>query len=214
MGKIVLATGSKRRRELFGWLEIPHRVVESKFDEESVRRDDVSDLAMELARQKALSVKRDLQGSEPCIIIGADTLVEVDGEIIGKPKNREDARRIINTLLGREHRVITGVAVVDEQGEVKVDKVESFVSFRKVSRDEVEEYLETNVWKGKAGGYSICEDPGKFVEKLEGSFSNVEGLPLLKIVEMLKKAGCGAAVDVESVIEKNRIYIIKGGGLS
>ena len=202
--EIILASESPRRKELLDWLEIPFEMVPSDLDESLVKCDEVEELVEELALQKALKVADKVDEG---VVIGADTVVELNGEIIGKPANREEAFVTISKLVGEKHRVLTGIALVDvETGEKLVEHEESYVVFRHLQRDEIEKYLDTGIWKGKAGGYGIQEDPDKLVTFVEGSFTNVVGLPLIRLGRLLQEFGVYIRVDLDRVVEDKTGY--------
>lgn len=125
---------------------------------------------------------------ENAIIIGVDTIGVLKGKVIGKPKDRAHARRMIKTLAGTTHRVISGLCVVDIASRKKIKTKEvTKVTFRKISEAELEKYLDSNHWKGKAGAYAIQGRAKGFVSKIEGDFTNVVGLPIERLKIILKK---------------------------
>lgn len=188
MRGVILGSGSERRKELLERLGVDFEVEPSGFKEDLVDyRGDARELVEELALQKALRVKEKKGGG---LIIGADTIVELEGEIIGKPENKKEARETLEKLQGKEHKVVTGVCVLDGlSGEREVVSEESFVKFREIGEKEREKYIGSGVWKGKAGGYAIQEEAGRFVLELRGSFSNVVGFPLERVRELLERFG-------------------------
>lgn len=207
MKKVVLASGSPRRKELIGWLKIPFEVRLSDFNEESVTDNNAEELVKKLAMQKALAV---VDGLSDGVVIGADTVVELDGEVIGKPEDKRDAMRVISKLsggltggvAGKTHRVLTGVVVIDVlSGERYVDYEETKVTFRMVTDEEKKKYVEGKFWEGFAGGYAIQEEAGKFVENVSGSFTNVIGFPLLLVTELLERVGVKVERDVRKIIK-------------
>lgn len=204
MRRVVLASASPRRKELLGLLALLFDVVESGFDESRVAKEDASDYVQELALQKALVVSR---GMDEGVLIGADTVVELDGEVIGKPTSEHDAKAILLKLAGRKHRVLTGVSVVDAlSGEQEVLFEESFVTFRDIGEPEAAVYAHSGVWQGFAGGYAVQLEASKLVRGVEGSYTNVLGLPLLLVSDMLERFGVPVDVDVPDVIEKATGY--------
>ncbi len=127
-------------------------------------------------------------------VIGADTIVVLDGEIFGKPRDLDDARGMLGRLAGRTHEVITGVCVIDGPTARKVVFAEStFVRFRNLSSDEIDAYLQRIDPLDKAGAYAAQEDRGAIIEAVEGSFENVVGLPVSRVVECLASLGSEAA---------------------
>jgi septum formation protein len=179
---LVLASTSPRRRELLSVLGIPFRAVAPvDVDETPLDGEPAADLVRRLAVAKARSVE-----GEP--VLAADTVVEIDGEILGKPVDADDARRMLRRLSGRVHRVHTGVAVRSADT-VELDVVTTSVRFVPLSSDAVEWYVASGEPLDKAGAYAIQGRGGVFVEGVEGSASNVVGLPLATVVELLERVG-------------------------
>lgn len=186
---IVLASASPRRRELLESCGIPFRVVLSDASEE-VSADDlargIEHVVTVLAERKAEAVRRLVAGSRDVDaeiaegwILGADTVVDVDGQLLGKPVDEAGARRMLLRLCGREHRVHTGIALIPGPGAAAdAVAVTTEVRFRRLSEDEVGWYLRSREWEGAAGAYRIQERAGLLVESIRGSYSNVVGLPL------------------------------------
>jgi septum formation protein len=178
--QLVLASQSPRRQELLKWAYLPFEVLVSSLPEESSKVVP-AELAMDLALQKALHVKRQRQNA---VIIGADTIVVLDQNILGKPKDRAMARQMLQKLQGRSHEVITGVSFV--YGEQSMTFYEStVVNFDRISDDLLECYLDTNESMDKAGAYGIQGAALGFIGKIEGSYSNVVGLPVNLVVKKL-----------------------------
>jgi septum formation protein len=148
------------------------------------------ELAEELAVRKVNSIVKLLSGRRPNWIFGADTLISVDGEVYGKPADREDAQRMLNTLQGRSHDVITAIALYSGKAKV-IDcrSVVSAVTFAPLSPGDIEWYLNTGEWQGVAGAYKIQGLAGCFVSGISGSYSGIVGLPLHEFYVMLKENG-------------------------
>ena len=143
--------------------------------------------AMELARRKARAVAA---GAPGAVVLGADTVVSAGGRLIGKPASRSDAIEILTLLAGSRHAVITGVCLLDSAtGRERVDSVRTWVTMRPMSRRRIEAYVDSGEADGKAGAYAIQETADRYVERLEGSFTNVVGLPLERVEEMLAEFG-------------------------
>ena len=186
---LVLASASPRRRELLARIIPAFRVVPSLADESSVRKADPVAFAVAAAILKARDVGDRNPGS---IILAADTVVSLDGEIFGKPAHRDEARATLRKLSGRRHRVITGVALARmEEGGILTGYEESFVRFRSLDERTVESYLDTEDHVDKAGSYAIQEVNDAFVEELVGDYDNVVGLPLRLVREMLERFRAG-----------------------
>ena len=190
MRKIILASKSIDRFELLNRTGIPFEVMVSDIDEEKFKKR-ISDpilLVKELARAKLLYVKDKLiKKNSQALIIAADTVVELNGVIIGKAKNPEEAFKIIKNLVGKTHNLITGIAITNtDDPKIVVDYDTTSVEFLTISDAEIENYVKTNEWKGRAGAYSINDKASLFISKISGSSSNVIGLPMHKIYEILK----------------------------
>lgn len=181
--RYILASSSPRRNQLLSWVGLDFEVIPSAFDESLVEAETSDELVEELALQKALAVERDHPGH---LILAADTMVELDGQRIGKASDEAGAKLIITTLAGSTHQVYTGVAILEPSLEQPLVFHEvSEVTFRPLSEAEIDEYLATNVWRDKAGAYGIQEDPGKFITGYQGSYTNILGLPMGAVMEQL-----------------------------
>ncbi len=184
MKKIILASASPRRKQLLEQIGINFEVIPGQINEDEIIDSDPLQNIQLLALLKAQEVANKGYNG---IIIGADTQVLIDGEIIGKPRDREDAKSILLKLSGREHIVITGVALLDTKSKTSETWVEETkVKFRKLMIDEIEEYLDTGEYAGKAGAYGIQGRAAAFVERIEGCYFNVVGLPLAKLSVKLR----------------------------
>ncbi|MDX9745978.1 MAG: nucleoside triphosphate pyrophosphatase [Syntrophales bacterium] len=183
----ILASASPRRIELLSTLGLAFTAMPSGADESCRVGESPTDHVRRVACMKA----RALAMRHPdAWILGADTIVAVDGEVLGKPKNAADARRMLRLLRGRTHHVYTGFAVIRKSVSLMRRKtVRSTVLFSSIGEDEVEWYIRTGEPYGKAGGYAIQGKGGVFVRRISGSYSNVIGLPINEIFEILKKIG-------------------------
>ncbi len=183
---IVLASASPRRQELLRQIGCGFRVVVS--DAEELSGDGISPerLAVENARRKAEDVAAKEGGYAP--VLGADTVVAVDETILGKPKDEMDAVRMLRLLSGRQHFVYTGIALA-YRGEVYGDVVRTEVWVDELSEKEIEAYIATGEPMDKAGAYAVQGIAAKFIPRIDGSFSNVVGLPLHAVKELARKAG-------------------------
>ena len=184
--RMILASASPRRRELLSQIGIEHEVIPSNKDE-ILPKMHPAKAAEALSRGKALDVAKDID--DKAVIIGADTVVAYSGEILGKPKNEEDAFRMLHMLQGEEHEVYTGVTfVVKESGQ---EYIESFCESTKVmmypaSEEEIWAYIATGEPMDKAGAYGIQGRAAAFVKKIEGDYNNVVGLPIARLYQILK----------------------------
>ncbi|MBP2032988.1 septum formation protein [Clostridium algifaecis] len=188
--KIVLASSSIRRRQLLGRLLENFDVFVSDFKEDSVRFEgDCGKYVMELALGKAKNVCSKLK-NEQAIIIGCDTVVYLNGKILGKPENENDAFNMLKALSGNEHQVYSGIAVIDKtSGTVKSDFVKTVVKFSDISDDQIKKYLKRGEYKDKAGAYGIQGYAGVFVSEIHGCYYNVVGLPLNRLYQILTGMG-------------------------
>lgn len=204
MRRVILASGSEWRAELLTWLGVEFEVMESGFDEGLVQADEAEELVASLAAAKARQVAK---GVKEGVVVGGDTVVVVDGEVIGKPRDLDHAKEILLKLRGRDHRVLTGVAVIEvETGECRVEVEETRVKMSEFGEKELKAYLETGESMGTAGGYRITGGAERFVEDLEGSFTNVVGLPLVVVTELLEGMGVIVPVDPREVIMRRTKY--------
>lgn len=189
MGKpdLILASASPRRKELLEQVGAAFTVAVSEVDESVAPKDLPPDLyVQELAMLKATAVAK--QQGKGKLIIGADTVVALDGEILGKPADTADAARMLRHLSGREHQVYTGVAVCDTSDLRTVCHAErTAVQFRPLDETEIAAYVATGEPMDKAGAYGIQQRGGLFVTGVTGDFANVVGLPLCALFTLLKR---------------------------
>ncbi len=180
--KIVLASKSPRRQEIISKYIKEFEIVESQVEEVMDSRLDPAALAMSLAYQKAADVCKQVAHDD--LVIAADTIVVAD-RVLGKPKDRADAKEMILSLAGNTHAVITGIALI--QGEIKVvDHQCTQVTFSSMSEAEVEAYLNAGDYGDKAGAYGIQGYAEPFIKEIRGSYSNVVGLPVERLYPLLK----------------------------
>jgi len=185
--RLVLASTSPRRAELMREAGYQFRVVAPPFAEPEEKHPhvDPANYAESLAYFKA----RSIADTNPAdTILAADTIAVMDDEIFGKPEDRGDARRILSRLSGSSHRVITGVVLMHPETDARqMGHSISVIHMRKLSKDDIESYLDTAGWEGKAGAYGIQDHGDAFVERYEGSFSNIVGLPMELVKDMFGK---------------------------
>ena len=187
---LVLASASPRRRELLQQAGVPHEVVPAEIDEQCLPGESAHAMTSRLAREKALAVARRLSGGAARYVLGSDTTVVLGGRVFGKPRDADDALRLLRALRGRTHLVITAVAVADTRSLGVCERlVESRVSMRDADDAELRAYVETGEPLDKAGAYAIQGAGGRLVTRLEGSRTNVIGLPLEETLELLACAG-------------------------
>lgn len=183
---LVLASGSPRRRELLGMFNVPFAVIPAEGEERQPENMSCAETAAALALQKAQEVAGRIgQGH---IVVGADTLVELDGKKLGKPHGEEEAFAMLRSLSGRTHHVYSGVAAVGDEAMLCTWE-ETSVAFRELSDEEIRRYIRTGEPMDKAGAYGYQGLASLFVEHIEGDFFNVMGLPLCRLGQMLKELG-------------------------
>lgn len=197
MYKLILASQSPRRRELLKMLGIEFDIKVSNC-EEIITSSEPAQVTMELAKQKAFETEiadvraaSEAKNEENIIIIGADTVVAADGEILGKPKDKDDARRMINKISGTSHQVYTGVALVlvkdDKAACIELFAEKTDVEVCEMSSQEIDDYISSDEPYDKAGGYGIQGIFSKFVSGIRGDYNNVVGLPVHRLYYTLKE---------------------------
>jgi septum formation protein len=182
---VVLASASPRRRELLRLVGIEHTVIPADVDETHPPSEAPAVYAERLARQKAAAIERD-----DAVVIGSDTIVVVDGEVLGKPRDREQAVAMLRRLSGRAHVVMTGVAVA-WRGRISSGVEEVGVTLRALSDDEIRRYVETGEPMDKAGAYGIQGFGATIVDRVDGDYFAVMGLPLNRLVRLCRALGLG-----------------------
>ncbi|NHJ41420.1 MAG: septum formation protein Maf [Asgard group archaeon] len=197
MKQIILASGSPRRHELLELLKIPHIVIPCKEEEDEVNNNQnktllsIQEQLIEVATKKVLCVEKTLERSKKnSLIIGADTIVILDEEIIGKPKSKEDAFKMLKKIVGKTHIVLTGLCVLDVSSSeifTAIEKTE--VSIMDMTDAKIKAYINTENILDKAGSYAIQGIGAAFINNIKGCFYNVMGFPLSKLIVLLKKAG-------------------------
>lgn len=181
---IVLASASPRRTELMTLAGIKFTVVPADICEDPLPEENATDHVIRLSQEKANKVAASTAGR---FFIGADTIVVLDGAIIGKPVDTTDAMRMLSGLSGRDHEVITGFTVFDKISGVHISRsVQTEVTFKKLSAKEISDYIATGCPMDKAGAYAMQGGAGHFVRAINGSYSNVIGLPMTELYEVLQ----------------------------
>jgi septum formation protein len=185
--RLLLASSSPRRRELLRHAGFDFEVQPSHCVEEIQRGERPEEFARRAAREKAMHVAA---SSPPgSLVLGADTVVVIDGETLGKPSDLEDAARMLRLLSGRTHQVHTGICLVRAPDEIEALKHETtLVTFRELDEEEIRDYVESGEPLDKAGAYAVQGLASKFVTRISGCYSNVVGLPVALVYEILKKA--------------------------
>ena len=182
--KIILASKSPRRQEILTDLGYDFKVITAETDESS----DISEpsaLVTELAKRKAYAVA-DLCCDNNSVIIACDTVVATENEILGKPKNKQDARRMLSELSGNIHSVYSGLCLI-KGDKILTDYCKTDVYFDKLTEKDIDWYILQNEWSDKAGGYGIQGKASVFIRKINGDYFNVVGLPVNLLYKMLKE---------------------------
>jgi septum formation protein len=192
---LILASESPRRKALLAQIGItPDLIRAAALDETPLKGELPRDYAVRLAAEKAVTVAakyRETHASAAMLTLGADTVVAAGRRILPKPETNDGVRDCLNLLSGRQHQVMTAVALVTPSGDVRTRIVVTRVAFRRLTKAEVEAYVDCREGLGKAGGYAIQGRADAFVTRLNGSYSNVVGLPLAETVMLLKGSGLG-----------------------
>ena len=195
--RIILASQSPRRKELLTLMGLEFEVMPSKKDEDMTRHIKLTELSKSLAEQKADDVFSLTSGDR--VVIGSDTIVVAKGKLFGKPKTREEAKSMLKTLSGKWHKVMTSLCVIVSRSEEQ-KKYLTYdickVKFLKLTDEEIDEYLDCGEYKDKAGAYAIQGKSGMFIEKINGSYATVIGLPTHLLYQILKK---------ENLFDKNSL---------
>lgn len=190
MSRLVLASGSPRRREILDTLGIAFDVCPSTLDETADDSESPAATVRRLARDKALEVAGRDEIDRSAYVLGADTIVVLEGAVLGKPIDDADACRMLRRLSGRWHEVMTGVALARKGDNVLEDRVVTTrVHVRALSPERIERYVGTGEGRDKAGSYAVQGIGSGLVDRIEGSYSNVVGLPAAETVELLERHG-------------------------
>jgi septum formation protein len=187
---LILASGSPRRRDLLSEAGYHFEIVPATAEEPKVAGQAIEpeQAAQALAYIKAKEVADRME--QPSVVLGADTLVACNGDILGKPEDADHARAMLHRLSRTRHRVITGVVLIDTmEGREVSEFATSWITMRPMSEKEIEDYVTSGEWEGKAGGYAVQETADRYIVKIDGSFSNVVGLPMELVSELLSAFG-------------------------
>lgn len=190
MDKFILASQSPRRKELLKNIGLEFEVIVSEADESSVDTESIEPpiYVQELALIKAAATAKKVLKNKKAIIIAADTIVTLDGKILGKPENEADAERMLVSLSGRRHEVYTGYCVMRiKDGYTVCNSIKTDVYFKHLTLEKIRAYIKTNEPSDKAGAYGIQGIGGLLVEKIDGDYANVVGLPVSSLADTLEK---------------------------
>ncbi len=184
--RLILASSSPRRQQLLRQAGVKFDVIVPAIPEP--RQVPVALTPAQHAEALAYFKARDVADRQHhAWILGADTLVALADQILGKASNADEARQMLQTLSSARHQVITGIALLGPDQQRLIASATTFVTMRPMRRQEIEAYIQSGEWKGKAGAYAIQETADRFIEKLEGSFTNVVGLPMELMFDMLQE---------------------------
>jgi septum formation protein len=191
--KLVLASASPRRLTLLGQAGIePDALRPSSIDETPNKGEMPRSLVMRLARAKSEGARDQIANDKDiadAYVLAADTVVAVGRRILVKPRFVEEELAALQLLSGRNHRVLTGLCLITPEDRLRIKVVETRVRFKRLAKEEIEAYIASREWRGKAGGYAIQGLAGCFVQKIAGSYTNIVGLPLTEVVSMLLGEG-------------------------
>lgn len=191
MAALILASASPRRLELLVRVGVDVEVLPAAIDETPHLAERPSACALRLATDKAAAAAALAPGRW---VLAADTVVEIDGIMLGKPADPLEAAAMLAQLAGRTHRVVTGYAIRGPDGASTARAVTTEVDFRELAQDDIDEYVASGEWRGKAGGYAAQGIAAAFVAAVRGSFTNVVGLPLAEVLIDLDRAGAIRAI--------------------
>ncbi len=185
--RLILASASPRRLDLLKQVGItPDQIIPADIDETPLKAELPRDYALRVAVAKAQAVAPQAAGA---YVLSADTVVACGRRILPKAESEADARACLSLLSGRRHRVINGIALVTPDGRMKTRVTETVVQFKGLSQDEIDTYIASGEWQGKAGGYAIQGQAAAFVKFISGSYSTVVGLSLYDTMQMLSGSG-------------------------
>ena len=181
---IILASASPRRKEILENTNIKFDIISSSIEELVLDGESPCQMVMRLAFEKGIDIASKHKSD---LVISADTIVVLDDNVLGKPKDEEEARQMISNLSGRTHQVITGISLINLENNKKIiDYVVSNVKFKKLSKDDINDYIKTKESLDKAGAYGIQGYGALLVEEIQGDYFNIVGLPISKLSDLLK----------------------------
>lgn len=182
--EIILASASPRRKEILQNTKLKFEIQKSNIQEVVLENESPINMVVRLAYEKAFDVA---QNNREKLVIGADTIVVLDDEVLGKPKDKNEAYQMIKKLSNKTHKVITGISLINlKQGVVVNDYVVSLVTFKNLSEDSIKDYINTNESLDKAGAYGIQGYGALLVDNIQGDYFNIVGLPISKLSDLLK----------------------------
>jgi len=187
MEEIILASASPRRKQIFQQMQLPFRVIPPDSDEENISEEDIKKRVIKLSYRKGLNVYSRIKKTEPLWIASFDTLIEINGKILGKSFSEKNARETLQLLSGKIHNVYTGIALFSAQtGKWDTRTAKSEVKLINMEKKEIDFYISTGEWQGVAGCYRIQQQGALFIEWIKGCYSNIVGLPISLFYGMLR----------------------------
>ena len=182
--KVILASASPRRKEILQNTKLDFDIQKSDIEEVILENESPEDMVVRLAYEKAFDVAK---RNTDRLVIGADTIVALDNEVLGKPKDQNEAYQMIKRLSNKTHKVITGISLINlKENKIIKDYVVSFVTFKDLSEDSIKDYINTNESLDKAGAYGIQGYGALLVKNIQGDYFNIVGLPISKLSDLLK----------------------------
>ena len=182
---IILASASPRRKEILENTNLKFRIIKSDIDEKILEGESPQEAVMRLSFEKCMDIACNNKSS---LVIGADTIVVLDDMILGKPKDKDEAYCMLKKLSNKVHQVITGISLINLEGNKKIiDYVVSNVKFKDLSEEDIKDYIQTNESLDKAGAYGIQGYGALLVEEIKGDYFNIVGLPISRISDLLKQ---------------------------
>ena len=190
MEPIILASASPRRQEILKNLGIPFTIVHDYTKEENDLSITPAELAESIAIKKVKNAAKITAGQNVPWILGADTLISANGEVFGKPDNRDEAYKMISSFSGKTHQVITSLALFSNTTHLLTTRIsQNDVTFITMTNQQIEQYLDTGEWQGVAGGYRIQGLASYFISKISGTYSSIMGLPINDFYDILSEQG-------------------------
>ncbi len=187
---LYLASQSPRRAELLRQIGIKFDIIDGDVDETPVENESPAQTVARLSLQKALKGVQQLADMQPDDwVLASDTLIEIDNQVIGKPESEAHCRQILELLSGKEHQVLSAIALVGKQGDIHQATSYNKIKFRQIRPEEIAQYCQLEEPRDKAGAYAIQGHAAIFIENLQGSYSGVMGLPLYETAQILQKVG-------------------------
>ena len=182
--KVILASASPRRKEILQNTKLNFDIQKSDIEEVILENESPEDMVVRLAYEKAFDVAK---RNTDRLVIGADTIVALDNEVLGKPTDQNEAYQMIKRLSNKTHKVITGISLINlKENKIIKDYVVSFVTFKDLSEDSIKDYINTNESLDKAGAYGIQGYGALLVKNIQGDYFNIVGLPISRLSDLLK----------------------------